>query len=58
MLQSETSDLDLVTSNQDQATELSDPPPFLKSWGQIYTIVVGELALLVLLFYLFSRAFR
>lgn len=58
MLQSETSDLDLITSNPDRAAELSDLPPFLKSWGQIYTIVVGELALLVLLFYLFSRAFR
>ena len=31
-------------------------PPF-KSWRQLYLFVLGELVLLIVLFYLFSRVF-
>jgi hypothetical protein len=34
----------------------AEPPP-LGSWTRLYAIVVGELALLILLFTLFARAF-
>jgi hypothetical protein len=33
------------------------PPPLLGSWRRVYAVVLGELALLILLFRLFSRAF-
>lgn len=37
--------------------ESSDKPPFFKTWKTIYLIVIGNLVVLVLLFYLFSQAF-
>lgn len=33
-------------------------PPVFKSWNHLYLLVLGNLALLILLFYAFSRAFR
>jgi hypothetical protein len=32
-------------------------PPFIKSWQQLYWLVVGNLALMILLFYLFGEYF-
>ena len=32
--------------------------PWLRTWPRLYALVLGELALLVLLFYLFTRAFE
>jgi hypothetical protein len=32
-----------------------DPPPFLKSWRNVYLLLVGELCLTVLVFYLLVR---
>jgi len=34
-----------------------EPPPFLGSWGRLYLAVLGWLALLILLFWLFARTF-
>lgn len=34
-----------------------EPPPFGRSWRVLYIIVIGNLALLILLFYAFTRAF-
>jgi hypothetical protein len=31
------------------------PPPFLGTWKRIYLLVLGELALLIVLFYLLTR---
>lgn len=33
-------------------------PPFFKTWGKLYGLVIAELALLVALFYLFTRVFE
>jgi hypothetical protein len=33
-------------------------PPFAKSWGRLYAIVIGELALLIALFYWFSKYYQ
>ncbi len=41
---------------QDQE-ELRSVFPLFKSWGQLYTFVLAELAVLILLFYLFSKAY-
>ena len=32
-------------------------PPFFKTWTPIYSIVIGTLAVLILLFHLFSQAY-
>jgi hypothetical protein len=35
-----------------------DRPPFFRRWSAVYALVLGFLALLVLLFHLFTRHFR
>jgi hypothetical protein len=35
-----------------------EPPPFGGSWKTLYAVVLVNLALLVVLFYVFTRAFR
>jgi len=35
-----------------------EKPPFLKSWNRLYVAVLLNLALLIGLFYLFTRAFE
>jgi len=35
-----------------------EPPPIGGTWVRLYAIVIGELALLVLLFHLFTTAFE
>ena len=34
-----------------------EPPPFLGSWGRVYTAVIAYLAALISLCYVFTRAF-
>jgi hypothetical protein len=36
---------------------LDEPPPFLRTWKRLYTAVLVYLALLIVAFYLFTRAF-
>jgi hypothetical protein len=38
-------------------TAPDEPPPFLRTWSRVYAAIIGWLALLILLFYFFSRAF-
>jgi hypothetical protein len=35
----------------------SEPPPILRTWRNVYIFVLGWLALLIVLFYLFTRYF-
>ncbi len=42
----------LVKKEKDQ-----EKPPILSSWNRLYTLVLLNLALLILLFYLFTKAF-
>ena len=42
---------------KDDNQELQEIFPFFKSWNALYLFVLGELAVLILLFYLFSRAY-
>jgi hypothetical protein len=37
---------------------MNSPPPILKTWPRLYGVVLGLLALEVLLFHLFTRAFE
>ncbi len=36
---------------------IDDKPPFLGSWNKIYLLVFGELIVLIILFFLFTKAF-
>lgn len=38
--------------------QIEEPPPFLKTWRRVYLVVIAWLALLILLFYAFTRAFH
>jgi len=35
-----------------------EPPPFLRTWPRVYAAIVVYLALLILVFYLFTRHYR
>jgi len=35
-----------------------EPPPFLRSWGRVYTAVILYCALLIFVLYLFTVAFQ
>ena len=37
---------------------IEEPPPIGGSWRTLYTVVLLNLAVLIVLFYLFTRAFR
>ena len=39
------------------APDAEEPPPIGRSWRVLYAVVIGNLALLILLFYAFTRAF-
>lgn len=40
-----------------QKEVVDEPPPFLGTWPRVYAMVIVFLALLIVLFYLFARAF-
>jgi hypothetical protein len=43
--------------DNDFNNHIEDKPPFLGSWNKIYAVVLGELIILIVLFYLFTKAF-
>jgi hypothetical protein len=43
---------------RDGKRETEGPPPFGGSWRTLYAVVLANLAVLVALFYLLTRAFR
>ncbi len=45
------------TDTPDTPRAADEPPPVGGSWSTLYAVVLLNLALLVLLFYLFTRAF-
>jgi hypothetical protein len=40
-----------------QRTVADEPPPFLGTWGRVYTVVVIYLACVIAIFYGFTRSF-
>ncbi len=47
------------TRNPKPASEETDSSvPLLGSWRRLYGVVLGELVILILLFYLFTKAFE
>jgi len=49
---------DAPARHQSTNDEGEPPPPVGGSWRVLYAVVLANLALLVVLFYLFTRAFR
>lgn len=45
-----------MANNNNDASE--SPPPVLGSWRNLYLLVLGNLALMVVVFYLFTLAYR
>jgi hypothetical protein len=45
-------------ADQDSAAAREEPPPFGGSWRALYAVVLAWLGVLVVLFYLFTEAFR
>ena len=41
----------------DEGSVPEEPPPFGGSWAVLYTIVLVNLAVLIVIFYIFTRAF-
>lgn len=53
-----THDSKLQTQNSELETQNSELAPlFCKSWRRLYSIVLAELAVLIALFYAFTKAF-
>ena len=38
--------------------DVDNQPPILKTWNRLYTIVILNLAFLIVLFYIFSKVFE
>ncbi len=47
-----------MTDETRKHSQEEEPPPFGGSWQTLYAAVLANLAALVVLFYLFTRAFR
>jgi len=44
---------------QDRERELNqDTPPLFATWNRLYATIIGFLALLIFLFYLFTKAYQ
>jgi hypothetical protein len=48
----------LMRDPEQNETRREEPPPVGGSWGTLYAVVLLTLAALVVLFHLFTRAFR
>ena len=46
------------TTNARKTPPAEEPPPVGGSWRALYAVVLSTLAVLVVLFHLFTRAFR
>jgi len=47
----------MAVNNQDKNEIVEEKPPVLSSWKQLYTIVLLNLVVLIILFYVFTRMF-
>ena len=43
---------------ENNSIDKTESPPFGKSWKNLYTIVLAELAVLILFFYFFTKVFE
>lgn len=45
-------------SNQEQSTTKEDQPPIFKTWTQLYTFVLIVHAIIIALFYFFTKIYQ
>ena len=43
---------------KDEKQVIDEPPPVLRTWPRVYAFVVSYLALLIVLFYVFTKRFE
>jgi len=48
----------MVTEPKDKKTADEEKPPLFSSWKRLYTLVLLNLFVLIVLFYLFTKAFE
>lgn len=48
----------MSSADRQRPPETEEPPPLFGTWRRLYAAVLGFLALLIALFYLFMRAFE
>jgi hypothetical protein len=48
----------MTTLNSEKKNKDQEKPPILSSWNRLYTVVLLNLAFLIILFYLFAKAFE
>lgn len=48
---------DHIPTKEEENEELRSVFPLFKNWKSLYAFVLGELLVLIVLFYLFSRAY-
>ena len=46
-----------MTPDEERRVVPDEPPPFLGKWPRVYAAVLAYVAVLILLFYIFTRAF-
>ncbi len=39
-------------------SEQEDKPPFLNTWNNVYTFIIGSLVITLILFYIFTNYFK
>jgi hypothetical protein len=48
----------MTTPDSDKPSRTDGLPPFVKTWPQLYALVIGTLLVLIVLFYLFMIHFQ
>jgi len=48
----------MQTERENGIVNEESPPPFLKTWNKLYALVFGNLVVLIILFYIFTKVFE
>ncbi|UCH65555.1 MAG: hypothetical protein JSW63_00015 [Ignavibacterium sp.] len=48
----------MKTNQEGNVIKDDPPPPFFKTWKRLYSLVLGQLVLLIILFYIFTKVFE
>jgi hypothetical protein len=48
----------MQNNKENNIVDEESPPPFLKTWNNLYTLVLGNLVVLIVLFYIFTKVFE
>ncbi len=48
----------MITPDSQERDVEEGSPPLLSTWNRIYAVVIGFLAFLIIIFYLFTKAYQ